>query len=133
MTESEQGVNVSLVKGRGEAGTMVEATEVYVAAGRSPDLSTCGLDALGLSLELPLEPQAYATPLPWLFVAGSASGRRVSFEAATRGNRQMFPVPTAIPSMASIIPSLEPKRAPAMSYSFSASAIRAKAVAARLM
>jgi dihydrolipoamide dehydrogenase len=80
---------------RGESGHRVcldDGDEMLVSCclatgARRPDRDTCGLDELGLDLPQVLEPQEYATPRADLVLAGSATGRTLVPEAATREGR----------------------------------------------
>ena len=77
-------VTVTAAGGRSEA---VEADCVLVAAGRRPQLQGLGVERLATALDLPLPPQRYRTTLPWLLLAGTATGRSLTPEAARREGR----------------------------------------------
>ncbi len=59
---------------------------VHVAVGRSPDLSEFG-EGVAAAVSAPRPAQEYGTAWPWLCVAGEASGRRMTAEAARREGR----------------------------------------------
>jgi pyruvate/2-oxoglutarate dehydrogenase complex dihydrolipoamide dehydrogenase (E3) component len=64
----------------------IEASRVLIASGRRPEWG--GLDAPAEVLAgLPLPEQVQATALPWLFAAGSATGRIAWPEASQREGR----------------------------------------------
>lgn len=77
----------SVAAARDDAGgESIEAARVYAAGARRPDLS-CLPPELASAVSTPMAAQAYATTLPWLLVAGSASGRPLGVEAAQREGR----------------------------------------------
>lgn len=57
---------------------------LYVTAGRLPDLSGFGPFAAGVT---PTPASEHATTIPWLFLAGAATGRAMTAEAARRDGR----------------------------------------------
>jgi pyruvate/2-oxoglutarate dehydrogenase complex dihydrolipoamide dehydrogenase (E3) component len=73
---------------QGDAGgeQVLEASRVYAAGARAPDLA-CLPAELAAAVTIPMPAQEYRTAIPWLLVAGSASGRALGTEAAQREGR----------------------------------------------